>query len=64
MRYPIVSVERALRRRLVATVLAHVRLGLLVHRVGVGDQGGLLSGLVVAHGASERLVVQVDHLEK
>ena len=57
------SIEGALRCGLVAAVLADVGLGLLVHRVSVGDQGGLLAGLVVAHGAGERLVVKVDHLE-
>ena len=43
-------------------MLAHVRLRLLVHRVVVSDERGLLAGAVVAKVASERLVVQVDHL--
>jgi hypothetical protein len=41
-------------------MLTNVGFRLLVNRMVVGNERGLLAGLVVAQGASERLVVQVD----
>ena len=56
------SIQSALRCSLVPTVFTNIGLRLLVNRVIVSNEGGLLAGLVVAEGARERLVVQVDHV--
>ena len=58
--YPVMGVQRRLRGCFVAAMLTNVRLRLLVNWMVVGNERGLLAGLVVAQGASERFVVQVD----
>ena len=45
----------------VTTRLTNIRLVALVHRVVVGDQRSLLSGLVVAQLARERLLVEMNN---
>ncbi len=56
-----VSIQSTLRGCFVAASLTNVRLVALVHRVVVGDQRRLLSGLVVAQLAGERLLVEMNN---
>jgi hypothetical protein len=58
--YPVVSIQGWLWGCFVAAMLTNIRLRLLVNWMVVGDEGCLLAGFVVAEGASERLVVQVN----